>query len=201
MCSTATVRRTASPDFSIDRGRSDNDVSKQFILSYVWELPKAENVARSAVRFSADGSRAAFSRCARGRRTRFWRVATTRWMESPAIAPRLSGTPKLSDDRSKQEKLLKWFNTAAFTPNPEGVKIGGLRNIMRGPGTANFDFGLSRAFAINEQHHIDFRFESFNLFNRANFNNPTNNLTSSSFGQVLSAKDPRILQLALKYSF
>jgi hypothetical protein len=39
------------------------------------------------------------------------------------------------------------------------------------------------------------------VLNHVDFANPTSNLHSSTFGQILSAADPRILQFALKYSF
>jgi hypothetical protein len=37
--------------------------------------------------------------------------------------------------------------------------------------------------------------------NRPNFNNPVNSLTSGNFGQITSAKDPRIMQVAAKFLF
>jgi hypothetical protein len=68
------------------------------------------------------------------------------------------------------------------------------------------DFALSKSFPLSfghfsESQKLYFRAEAFNLFNRANFGRPDNTLTDPTFGQVLSAGDPRILQLALKYSF
>ena len=77
---------------------------------------------------------------------------------------------------------------------------------MRGPGLATFDFSMTKSFPIKfgpfaENQRLDFRAEAFNLFNRANFGRPDNTLTDPTFGQVLSARDPRILQFALKFSF
>jgi hypothetical protein len=39
------------------------------------------------------------------------------------------------------------------------------------------------------------------VINRANFGAPVLTMTSSQFGQITSATDPRILQLALKLYF
>jgi hypothetical protein len=41
----------------------------------------------------------------------------------------------------------------------------------------------------------------FNVFNRANFGNPSGSFSSAVFGQITSAMDPRIRQVALKFNF
>ena len=77
------------------------------------------------------------------------------------------------------------------------------RNTERGPGTAVVDFSAFKNFPMPyaESHKLEFRFEAFNLFNRANLGNPNTTFTSTVFGRITSAGDPRILQLGLRYSF
>jgi len=51
---------------------------------------------------------------------------------------------------------------------------------------------------------VQFRAETFNVFNHAQFNNPSgnfNNTGQGGFGYVTSARDPRIMQVALKFLF
>jgi hypothetical protein len=49
---------------------------------------------------------------------------------------------------------------------------------------------------------LQFRAEFFNLFNTVNLNNPgTTVATSSSFGRITGAGDPRIMQFGLKFVF
>ena len=50
---------------------------------------------------------------------------------------------------------------------------------------------------------LQFRGEFFNIFNHAQFSNPGSNLgAASNFGVISSTTvGPRIVQLALKYSF
>jgi hypothetical protein len=45
---------------------------------------------------------------------------------------------------------------------------------------------------------LELRGEASNVINRANFGVPVLTMTSSQFGQITSATDPRILQLTLK---
>ena len=72
---------------------------------------------------------------------------------------------------------------------------------IKGPGSWQFDLSLSRTFQIREMKRLEFRAEAFNVTNSFNMNNPTTDFNSNLFGKVTSAKDPRILQFALKYLF
>jgi hypothetical protein len=78
--------------------------------------------------------------------------------------------------------------------------------MLIGPGVFNLDFSLIKTFPIRkgpfaEIQGLQFRAEFFNLFNRPNFANPIATVTSPSFGQVLSAADPRIIQFGLKFVY
>jgi len=42
------------------------------------------------------------------------------------------------------------------------------RNIFRGPGTWNFDFGVHKKFFVSERYNLEFRADSFDIFNHAN---------------------------------
>jgi hypothetical protein len=48
---------------------------------------------------------------------------------------------------------------------------------------------------------VQFRAEFFNLWNHAQFLQPDGNITDTTFGQVLTARDPRLIQFALKLLF
>jgi hypothetical protein len=75
------------------------------------------------------------------------------------------------------------------------------RNILRGPGRNNFDLSVGRLFNLTESKTIEFRSEFFNAFNHAQFFNPDHNGFDANFGQITQARDPRIIQLALKFMF
>ena len=114
----------------------------------------------------------------------------------------------------KSAPCVQWITPSAFTANPTGTFGDVGRNELRGPGTVNVDVALSRVFAITERFRVEGRAEAFNVINHANFvggispagtvqsyTTMNTNLSSSSFGQVQSAFDPRILQFALKVYF
>jgi hypothetical protein len=105
---------------------------------------------------------------------------------------------------------LQWFNPAAFAANPTGTYGNSGRDTLRGPGTFNFDVSLSRSFKFGERITLQARGEAFNIINHTNLGFGTSgagtvgasmNITSSTFGQLTAAADPRIMQFALKLMF
>ena len=87
--------------------------------------------------------------------------------------------------------------------NPSLATYGTLpRNFLHGPGMIDTDLALSKTTALSgEGTKLEFRAEFFNIFNHANFMNPVTNIYSGQFGQIISTRDPRIIQLALRLSF
>ena len=58
---------------------------------------------------------------------------------------------------------------------------------------------LLKDLRITESKFVQFRFEFFNVFNHAQFNNPSGSITNANFGKVTSARGPRVGQLAMKF--
>jgi hypothetical protein len=54
---------------------------------------------------------------------------------------------------------------------------------------------------LTENKKVQLRAEFFNIFNHAQFLNPTGSVTSSNFGLVTGARAPRIGQLGVKFIF
>ena len=75
------------------------------------------------------------------------------------------------------------------------------RNILRGPGRNGYDLSVGRTFQISESKSVEFRSEFFNAFNHAQFFNPDHFGFDANFGQITQARDPRIIQFALKFYF
>jgi hypothetical protein len=78
------------------------------------------------------------------------------------------------------------------------------RNALRAPRIMFYDLSLLKRFVVKERYNVAFEANFFNLFNRANFGAPINNLTNSRFGQItsnLSGTNPRQIQFGLKLTF
>ena len=75
------------------------------------------------------------------------------------------------------------------------------RNILIGPKTFNIDFSAIKNFHFSERMRLQYRAEFFNVLNHTNLNNPATAVTSGTFGRITSARDPRIIQMALKLYF
>lgn len=117
--------------------------------------------------------------------------------------PNLVGDPFPSGWNKTFGPAGYYFNTAAFAVAPR-YSFGNLgRNVLRGPGFHNVDFGLFKNFQLwSENTKLQFRAEAFNLLNNTNFSNPGGSITNSDFGRITStASLQRSLQFGLKLIF
>ena len=97
-----------------------------------------------------------------------------------------------------------YFNAALFSLQPLGQPGNAARRMFYGPGIENFDLALLKTVRVSEFSSFQIRLEAFNVFNHAQFDGPASingTITSSGFGNVLSAAPPRLVQVALKYIF
>jgi len=113
----------------------------------------------------------------------------------------LGGVATLDTGRPHGELIAKYFNTDVFAPNAIGTFGTSGKNILRGPGFFNTDFGATKRTNLAERVDLDFRAEFFNIFNNVNFTQPNSNQSSGQFGRITSALDPRIVQFGLRLQF
>ncbi len=192
-------------NLAAERGRSMFDARHRAVLSYQWALP--------------------FFREQQGWRQRVlgnWRVngITTFMSGTPFTvedqsysydAPEITGfsafRPNLVGNPNDGPKTpQQWFNTSAFqrinlSTTAAGVYGTAGRNIVTGPGFAQWDFSAFKDIRIAESKSLEFRAELFNLFNRTNFRLPNSDISSTTFGQIQQALQPRLIQFALKFLF
>ncbi len=183
------------------RGLSDFDIPQRFVASSIWQIPGVKSHGR-LLREIADG----------------WEVngIFTAQSGSPfsvtsgvdnsqsgigADRANLVGNPALGGDRSRNQTLAQFFNTAAFVANPLGTFGNSGRNILRGPHSVNLDFGVIKSFSLFERVRLQLRAEAFNFANHANFGNPNANVSSSTFGLISGSASPRVVQVAAKVVF
>jgi len=97
---------------------------------------------------------------------------------------------------------VPWLSTATFATPANGT-FGNLGSAnIQGPGAFQFDMSLVRSFRVREKQRVEIRAEAFNLLNHHRPGAPAASIgTPSSFGQITSGGDPRIMQFAFKYVF
>jgi hypothetical protein len=123
----------------------------------------------------------------------------------------LGGTGSLRPNRLRNGNLPSsdrtvghWFDTSAFVDPPPYSFGNSGRNVLTGPGLFNCDLSLFKNFRITESKSVQFRAESFDLFNHPHFTIPGQTMDTTTLGVISSANqgaDGRILQLALKLYF
>jgi hypothetical protein len=185
-----------------DRGNSDFDVRHRFTYSYVYQLPFGRG------RRFVSGAGPAADRLVGG-----WAVnGIVSFMTGnyfsvtvPGDRANVGGFPFQRANRRcdgnlgrGSRNIDRYFDTACFVVTAPGTFGDSGRNIIEIPGLNNWDVSVTKDTRISERVHTQFRAEFFNSFNHAQFGQPDLSVTSLFFGQVRSAREPRIAQLALK---
>jgi hypothetical protein len=180
-----------------DRGncyQSSTDRRHVFNLSAVAETPRFSNPTLRAV-----GSGWRLSPIVRFLSGGYMSVITSSDIALSGIANQRVN--QLLPDVYGDKSVRNYLNPTAFAL-PAAGRLGNVgAGSIAGPGTRQFDVALARTFQFRESQRLEFRAEAFNVMNSFRMDNPDTNLNSNTFGQVISAQDPRIMQFALKYFF
>lgn len=117
--------------------------------------------------------------------------------DTPDVVP---GVSRAVSNQSKLNDPL-WFNPKAFQQNAPGTfgQVG--HNAFYGPGFQNVDLNLQKDFKFFDRYGLEFRTSFYNAFNHINLQNPNGNLNSSSFAQVSTATDPRVIEFGLRLTY
>jgi hypothetical protein len=177
-----------------DAGPCDFDLRHNFVNSFLYETPKFHNRVMAA---TVGG----------------WQLGTLLSFHSGFPFTPTSGVDNsltgVGQDRPdvvgspyvRNATPLVWINAAAFQLNAPGTFGNAGYNSLIGPRFFGMDANLSHSIHVTERHQLQLRFEFFNLLNHTNYSNPASNRSAATFGRIQSSSDPRILQLAAKYSF
>lgn len=182
-------------DSRLERAVSSFDRTHVLTASWVWELPFAK-ATEGLTRKVFDG----------------WQIS--------AIASFHSGNPltigifgdragvgtggqrpNVVGEATRLKMLARWFNTDAFAIPAQGTFGNAGRSLVRGPGINNWDISFAKRTPLRENVVLQFRAEFFNLFNHSQFAGVGTTVGAGTFGQVTSARDPRISQLGLRLIF
>jgi hypothetical protein len=189
---------------AIDYGISSDDVTHLIHFSAVWQVPNRGTTAL-ARGFLNGWELTSLATWHSGFAFQVWSGADNSFSGVFLDRADFVGTSisqaRLDPNRSHGELVQQYFNPSVFAPNAVGTFGTSGKNILRGPGFFDTDFGVVKNTKITERLSCQFRAEFFNLFNNVNFYQPDNSIADSTVGQITSARDPRILQFALKLLF
>ncbi len=126
-----------------------------------------------------------------------------------ADAPQLTGQLQTTSGKQVTTQVVNGspetghfaFNAGSFSDPPLGSFSTTPRSICCGPGQNEWDVTFSKRISLSEVRYFQFRADIFNLFNKTQFVNPDGNFSDTTFGQIQQARDPREVQVALKFYF
>jgi Carboxypeptidase regulatory-like domain len=193
-------------DWKDDYGNSNWDIRHRFIASFVYDIPffaVSNPVLKAALtKWQANGIITLQTGIPFNVSTG---TDTANTGSSGTYRPDLVHTA--SDDCGRGH-LIGCIDATAFTVNdlypitPTNYAYGNAgRNLLHGPGSETVNFSVFKNFPLKERLKLQFRFESFALFNHTNFANPAATINTSSFGNITSASGSRVIQFALKLQF
>jgi len=184
---------------AFEKGPALFDARHRFVFSFGYELTRLDNSV-AALRYLAGG----------------WQLNGIYQAQTGFPLTVTQGTvldirymtsrPDVScDPNDGPGTTAQWFNTTCFTAltlAQTGERPGnGGRNSVRGPGFQRTDLSIFKHFTFAGRHRIQVRIEGFNIWNQARFGQPNGVIGSAPFGQITTAEDGRIVQLAVKYTF
>jgi hypothetical protein len=197
-------------DLKSEKSISPNDITHQFSINYLYELPFGEGRpflnrggwiqgliggwSLSGVTNFRTGTpivlRSLFNNT--GDVTRNLRVNLV-----PGIDPHV-----------EKPSAFQWFNARAFIQPPDFTLGDGPRThpSLRNPGAQNFDMSLSKRVPVTDQWTLELIMEAFNTLNHANLNNPDRVIGSLenpnlNAGRIIGSTGGRIVQLGVRFSF
>jgi len=207
-------------------GPADFDQNQRLVMSYSYDLPVGKgrhwSFGRanwvlggwntSGVLTFASGLPTSIYCCGRGN-DQFGNFFQDR------LRANVSGNPNSGFSQS----VLQWFNPSVFSTPVPGTYGNSGRNIIRVPGQHQGDISFVKETPIGERQNVEFRLEIFNVFSSTHTGGifPNNRIISSptnctpgpsgncAFGSLvplnglgaLNLWNPRVLQMALVYSF
>jgi hypothetical protein len=209
----------AFPEFDADynKGPSDWDTPHNWVVNLIWDVPFARGA--SGIKGALlDGWQITGIGTMRSGQplTVFVQNNWSRSQWSPSIAPTTGlDRPDLAPSRTPEHAVIgrpeQWFDPSAFILQPQGTMGTSGRGAFRGPDLRTLDLSAAKRIPIRGNARAELRVEVFNVFNRANFANPTliafagaaaGEAPLATFGRIRSTvTSARQMQLGLRITF
>jgi hypothetical protein len=209
-------------------GLSAFDQTHVAVINYTWDLPKASALWNNAVIrgvfdnwqisglsifSSGNPVNVTFTTVdsaditGGGDTSRFAGGAGTSPTAAGTGVPLLVGNPNLP---SGSRGLTQWFNSSAFARPLRGNPGSAPKDAVRGPGVNNSDITIFKNIPLaSGQRRLQLRWEIYNVFNHTQFAtvdagarfDAQGNQVNARFGQVITTRSPRIMQVAIRVVF
>ena len=200
---------------SIMYGPSDFDTRHVFVANYVWDIPFASHASNLFVRtLLGDWQTSGTIQLQSGRPPS--NGISTGSKDQAGVGPGSGNQyyvktrdPQLPHQFAGATGTALFFETGVFTTAAPGTFAPrGTRNSVYGPGFQSYSAAMQKAFHVipsHENHQLIFKAEGFNYANHPNWDNPTVDPTSGSFGRVVGKGNTyaseRQFQFSLRYAF
>jgi hypothetical protein len=161
-----------------NKGLADYHAAHNWVANFTWELPFAKGVKGAAGKILDGWNLIGIGQMRSGNPLTVFLQANrsqSKWQPSasPLVGP---DRPSLAAGYTYKSAVLgdpnQYFDPKAFVLQPSGTLGNTGRNTFIGPNLRTFDLALVKNTRLSERFNMQFRVESFNLFNRANFGNP-----------------------------
>jgi hypothetical protein len=196
-------------DPSLSRALSSFNVTHNFVASYSYQLP-FERLLRASNRWTEGWELSGITHFSSG-----FPVTLVNFGDNSLLGSEPNGINNFGVDEpdytggalhlnSNPRNGQPYFDISQFSQNLLGTPGTAQRRFFFGPGSSNFDMALLKNVRLTETKSLQLRLEAFNVFNHAQFFGPQavdGNIASQTFGDVIDAAPPRILQLGVKFLF
>jgi hypothetical protein len=200
-------------DPRLSYGLSLFDARNRFVFSYDWELPVPQYSGFKGVMLNGWATSGIVTLQSgfpiRITSSDDLELLSSVFFESSGEPNQLAAFKTLSP----QANGNYYFDPTIFTNDPNSINYttgqpllgttgSAKRTLCCGPGIANWDMTVQKNTKIGERVNTQFRVEFFNILNHTQFFNPDGNISDGvDFGRIRSARDPRLIQFALKVAF
>jgi Carboxypeptidase regulatory-like domain/TonB dependent receptor len=194
---------------NLTRGISAFDMRHNFVASYSYRLPVGR-LFGAKNRWTDNWSISGITRYSSGFPVTFYNYEDTSLLGTQGnginnlTLDELEYLPGPLDLNHNPRNGNAYFNTSLFSLPTLGSIGNSGRRLFSGPGIDNYDLTLQKNLRLTDVTTFEFRLEAFNAFNQAQFYGPNSvdgNISSPTFGHVVSAAPPRLVQIALKIIF
>jgi hypothetical protein len=201
-------------------GLSSYDQPHIVVINYTWDLPKAsarwnngltrallDNWQISGLSTFASGTPVNVTFTTTDGADITGGGDTTRATGATGNVPIVNGDPTLP---SSQRGLSTWFNTSVFSRPERGNPGNSPKDVVRGPGINNSDITLFKNIPLGSgRRRLQLRWEIYNVFNHTQFAtvdaaarfDTQGNQVNARFGQVITTRAPRVMQVAIRVVF